>query len=214
MTRVSSPHVVFAIAVEDTLRPFIACEADKIDMQEIIRRTEFYLKTSQYWLQAVTITGERNVGWWARRAALTDVFGKDATDEIATLLGSSSRYISKGLLKAYKKDKNWQVWSCTANHVTWASIKELAYTEFYGGKRCIWERALHCRSPEIKMQNTDVLVDRMSYVASRVNDRAPTASSQLDAPAETSLGGKMPKEQGSKVDLMEVDEQSCRLTSP
>lgn len=186
----------------------MASEADATDMQDLVRRTELYLKTSIYWLQAVTITADRPVGWWARRAALTDIFGKDATDEIATTLGSSTRYISKGLMKAYKKDKAWQVWCCTANQVSWASVKELAYTEFGGGKRGLLERALHCHTPEIKMKNTEILVERMSYVASRVHVRSDTLSSHLAIPRETSVGGKLEKEQGSKVDLMEVEEES------
>jgi hypothetical protein len=198
------------MAVEDPSRNLVSSERDKIDLRDIVRRTEFYLKTSIYWLQAVNITVDRNVGWWARRAALTDVFGKDATDEIATLLGSSTRYISKGLLKAYKKDKAWEVWSCTSNEVTWASVKELAYTEFNGGKRALWERALLCHSPEIKMRNTEVLVERMSYVASRVHARVQTISSHLSIPGAESSDStddrKLDKEQGSKVDLMEVEE--------
>ena len=156
----------------------------------------------------MTITADRPVGWWARRAALTDVFGNDATDEIITILGSSTRYISKGLIKAYKKDKAWQVWCCTADQVSWASVKELAYTEFNGGRRGIWERVLHCHTPEIKMKNTEVLVERLSFVASRVDTRSETlsSSSHLAVSGQTSVGGKLEKEQGSKVDLMEVDE--------
>lgn len=89
-------------------------------------------------------------------------------------------------------------------------MKELAYTEFNGGKRALWERALLCHSPEIKMRNTEVLVERMSYVSCRAGNPSLTLSDHLAIPCdglnEGAADGKMGKEEGSKVDLMEVDE--------
>lgn len=190
--------------MEDTCEALVQRSEDKADLHNIVRRTEFYLKTSQYWLQAVDVTPTQNVGWWARRAALSDVFGQATAEHLATVLGIPSRYISKDRLKVYKSDPRWEVWSYTANQVTWKSVKDIAYGEFNGGRRSFWERATNSCSPEIKMRNTDRLVERMSLLGDRVpgeTGRVVSGDTGNLAPGD----GIMKKEQGSSVDLVEVE---------